>query len=83
MRKLLIVLVMVGLLLPAIPGAPLIFGGILAVAWADGFTRIGLVELVILGALTLVISAIDFFASFSSLVLLGRATNLRSAWWIS
>jgi uncharacterized protein YqgC (DUF456 family) len=54
---------LVGLLLPAIPGSPLIFAGILAVAWADGFTRIGLVELLILGALTLAISAIDFLGS--------------------
>ena len=32
---------LVGLLLPAVPGMPLVFAGILMVAWADGFARIG------------------------------------------
>jgi hypothetical protein len=51
-----------GLVLPGLPGAPLIFLGIVAVAWADGFTRIGWGGLLILGAMAAVISVVDYTA---------------------
>jgi len=60
---LLVLVGLAGLLLPALPGAPLIFLGALAVAWADGFARIGVAELLVLGGLAIVISAVDFLAS--------------------
>ena len=50
------VLVLVGLagvILPALPGLPLVFIGMLVAAWADDFERIGVVPLVLLGLLTL------------------------------
>jgi uncharacterized protein YqgC (DUF456 family) len=49
--------------LPALPGVPLVFGGLLLAAWADDFTRVGAVTLVLLGLLTLVSFAIDFAAT--------------------
>lgn len=55
-------LIVVGILtvpLPAVPGSALAFLGIVLVAWADGFTRIGSATLVGLGALALVASLID------------------------
>lgn len=60
---LLLVLVgLVGLLLPAIPGSPLIFLGIVLVAWADAFTKIGVTTLVWLGLLALLAFAVDYVA---------------------
>lgn len=60
------VLVLVGLagiVLPALPGLPLVFAGMLLAAWADGFQRIGVVTLVVLGALTLLSLGVDFWAT--------------------
>ena len=60
-----IVLILVGLaglVLPALPGAPLMFAGIFSIAWADGFVRIGLRGLLVLGLLAVLISVIDFAA---------------------
>jgi hypothetical protein len=52
-----------GSVLPALPGVPLVFAGLLVAAWADDFTRVGAVTLVILGLLTLASFAIDFAAT--------------------
>ena len=52
-----------GIVLPALPGLPLVFAGMLLAAWADGFERIGAVTLVVLGALTLLSLGIDFWAT--------------------
>ena len=60
------VLVLVGLagiVLPALPGVPLVFAGMLLAAWADGFQRIGVATLVLLGALTLLSLGVDFWAT--------------------
>lgn len=59
-------LVLVGLagsVLPALPGVPLVFAGLLVAAWADDFTRVGAVTIVLLGLLTVVSFAIDFAAT--------------------
>jgi uncharacterized protein len=61
-----LVLILVGIagtVLPGVPGPILVFAGILVAAWGDGFTRIGLGTLVVLGILTAVTYAIDFAAS--------------------
>jgi len=60
------VLVLVGLagiVLPALPGLPLVFAGMLLAAWADGFDKIGIAMIVVLGLLTLLSLAIDFWAT--------------------
>ncbi|MET0291258.1 MAG: DUF456 family protein [Steroidobacteraceae bacterium] len=49
-----------GLVLPVLPGVPLMFAGMLLGAWLDDFTRIGPITLTILGVLTAVTLAIDF-----------------------
>lgn len=51
-----------GLVLPAVPGMPLIFGGIALVAWADGFARIGLPTLLAIGVLAVVGTVFDYLA---------------------
>jgi uncharacterized protein len=60
------VLVLVGLagvILPALPGLPLVFAGMLLAAWADDFERIGVVTLVVLGLLTVLSVVADFVAT--------------------
>jgi uncharacterized protein YqgC (DUF456 family) len=61
-----VVLILVGIagvVLPALPGVMLIFGGILLAAWIDGFTIIGGWTVGVLGALALVAVAVDYLAS--------------------
>jgi uncharacterized protein YqgC (DUF456 family) len=52
-----------GIILPAIPGLPLVFAGMLLAAWAGGFAKIGAGILVVLGVLTLLSMVVDFWAA--------------------
>ena len=78
------ILVLVGLagtLLPALPGVPLVFFGLLAAAWIGNFQRIGWPTLTLLAVLTALAIGVDLLASFlgarrvgaSRLALLGAA----------
>ena len=58
----LIVIGALGLILPILPGAPLIFIGALLAAWAEQFVYIGPWTLTLLGALTVLAVAVDFIA---------------------
>lgn len=60
---LLILLGLVGTVLPALPGVPLIFAGMLLVAWGDGFTHLGTGTLALLGVLMLIALLLDLVAS--------------------
>lgn len=60
-----LVLILVGLigtLLPVMPGALLVFLGMVAGAWADDFSRVGWTILVILAVLTILFYVVDFLA---------------------
>lgn len=60
------VLVLVGLagsVLPALPGVPLVFAGLLLAAWADDFQRVTGGTVVVLGLMTIASFAIDFAAT--------------------
>jgi len=78
---LLIVAGVVGTVLPGVPGVLLVFGGMLLVAWIDGFARIGWVTLTILAGLALLSLLADLVggvlgakrAGASRLALLGAA----------
>lgn len=59
----LIVLGLVGLLLPAIPGAPVLFAGLVLAAWAENFAYVGWGTLSVLGVLALLTYLADFVAS--------------------
>jgi len=52
-----------GVALPALPGVPLVFAGMLLAAWAEGFERVGLWALAALGALTILSFLIDLWAT--------------------
>ena len=61
-----IVLVGVGLagvVLPALPGTMLIFAGLLLAAWADGFARVGIGTIVVIGLIGAASYLIDFVAA--------------------
>ena len=61
-----VLLVLVGIagtVLPAIPGLPLVFAGMLLAAWAGDFQQIGGWTLLVLAFLTLVSIGVDFLAS--------------------
>ncbi len=59
----LIVVGLLGAILPALPGLPLVFGGMLLAAWVDDFQRISVWVLVALGVLMLLSFAIDLMAT--------------------
>jgi uncharacterized protein YqgC (DUF456 family) len=63
LAALLIVVGVAGTVLPALPGIPLVFAGLLVGAWADDFQRVGWVTLSVLGLLALASLAIDFAAT--------------------
>lgn len=51
-----------GILIPGLPGTPLIFAGLLLTAWADNFQNVSVVTMVVLAILTIVAFATDFVA---------------------
>lgn len=63
LAALLIVVGFAGLILPALPGIPLVFAGLVLLAWAEGFAYVGWVTLVFLGLLALLSYAVDFLAA--------------------
>jgi len=63
---LLLLVGLAGTVLPALPGIPLIFGGILLAAWTDDFQRISGWTVVVLGVLAAIGVAIDYIAAAAS-----------------
>ena len=61
---LMVVVGIAGTLLPMLPGVPLVFAGLLLIAWLDGFTKVSILTIVIIGVFALIAWAIDFAASF-------------------
>lgn len=60
---LLIVAGFAGLILPMLPGIPLVFAGLVLLAWAESFTYVGGLTLALLGVLALLSYGIDLLAS--------------------
>jgi len=60
-----VILVLVGLvgaLVPVLPGAVLVFMGLVLAAWADEFSRVGPLTLVLLALMTVGVYVVDFLA---------------------
>lgn len=64
-----------GILLPALPGLPLIYAGLLLAAWADDFQHVGWLPLLILGVLTALSFLIDFLANIYGAKRLGASAH--------
>lgn len=60
---LLILVGLAGLVLPVLPGIPLVYAGLILLAWAEDFVYVGWVTLSVLGLLTLLSYGIDFLAT--------------------
>ena len=56
----LVVVGLAGLILPALPGHVLILAGLVLAAWADGFTRVSVWTLVVLGVIAAASYLVDF-----------------------
>ena len=54
---------LIGTILPAIPGLPLMFVGMVIAAWADDFSKVSILTLVFLGILTVLSFGVDFMAA--------------------
>lgn len=52
-----------GLVLPMLPGAPMVFAGLLAAAWAEDFAYVGWRTLTVLGVMALFTYVLDFAAT--------------------
>ena len=64
-----------GLLLPLLPGMPLVFLGAVAIAAADGFTRVGYLSLALIAVLGIIGSVLDHVAG-----VLGAKRGGASKW---
>ncbi len=51
-----------GLIIPALPGAPILFGGLFMAAWAEDFSHVGWMTLMVLGVMAILTYAVDFLA---------------------
>ena len=60
---LLVLVGLAGTILPALPGLPLVFGGLLLAAWTGGFQEVGIGMIVVLAVLTVLSLAVDFWAT--------------------
>ena len=62
---LLVLVGIAGIILPALPGVPLVFVGLLLAAWGDGFNRVGWLPLVVLGVLTVISIVVDVISTIA------------------
>jgi hypothetical protein len=81
LAALLVIVGIAGSILPALPGLPVVFCGLLLAAWVGDFETVGWMTLTLLGVLTLLAMAVDLVASLlgtrrvgaSGLAVLGAA----------
>ena len=78
LAALLIIAGIAGAVLPALPGVPLVFGGMLLAAWADHFQHVGAVTLALLGVLCVIALLIDFVAGVMGAKRVGASS--RALW---
>ena len=69
---------LVGTIVPALPGVPLVFAGLLLGAWAGEFVHVSWTTVGILGALTILAWLIDFLAAAMGAKRLGAS---QRAFW--
>lgn len=64
-----------GVVLPVLPGTPLLFAGMLLGAWLDDFAKVGAIAMVVLALLAVLAWAIDFAAGMLGTKLVGASTE--------
>lgn len=75
---LLMVMGAAGIVLPALPGVPLMFAGMFIAAWIDHFERIGWITITVLGVLTAIAVIVDIAAAVLGVQ---RVNASRQAIW--
>lgn len=63
LAALLVLIGFAGIILPLLPGIPLLFAGLLLAAWVDGFAHVGAPALIALGVLTALSILVDIWAT--------------------
>ena len=81
----LVIVGLAGVVLPALPGTWLILAGLIVAAAAEGFTRVGVTTLVVIGVLGLASYVIDFLAAGIGTKKLGASPRAMAGaigtWW--
>jgi uncharacterized protein YqgC (DUF456 family) len=70
-----VIIGLIGVVMPALPGHMLILAGLIVGAWANGFTRVGVWTLVVLGVIALASYGVDFVAVALGAKRLGASTR--------
>lgn len=78
LAALVVVAGLVGTVVPALPGVPLVFVGLFIGAWIDGFETVGWAMIGLLAALAAVAWAVDFIASAAGARYMGASSR---AFW--
>lgn len=87
LATLLIVAGFAGLVLPVVPGIPLVFAGLVVLAWAENFAFVGWITLAALGGLALLSYGVDLLATALGAKRFGASPRAvpwrarRLAWW--
>lgn len=68
-----VLLGLAGIVLPILPGTPLLFAGFWLLAWDDGFVRVGMWTLVVLGGLAVLAWLVDYLAALFGVKLAGAS----------
>jgi uncharacterized protein YqgC (DUF456 family) len=71
----LVIIGLIGIVLPALPGHVLILAGLIVAAWADGFTRVGIWTLVVIGLIAAASYLVDFAAAAIGAKRLGASSR--------
>jgi uncharacterized protein YqgC (DUF456 family) len=58
-----VLLGLAGIVLPLLPGTPLLFGGLWLAAWLDGFSKVSVGTVVVLGLMAAIAWAVDYLAA--------------------
>lgn len=58
-----VVLGLAGVVLPLLPGTPLLFGGLWLAAWIDGYSRVGVLTVAVLALMALLAWVADYAAA--------------------
>ncbi|MGB4811721.1 MAG: DUF456 domain-containing protein [Methylophilaceae bacterium] len=78
LAMLLVTLGVAGTLLPVMPGVPMVFAGLLMIAWQDNFSKVSVLTMVVIGVIALIAWAVDFAASFMTAKKVGAS---KQALW--
>jgi len=78
LATLIVIAGLAGTVVPALPGVPLVFVGLLVAAWIDGFDTVGWGTIGLMAVLTLLSIVVDFVASAAGARYLGASSR---AFW--